>query len=413
MTNKTFLGFGFGPIQSALFLFEAHQSGNFSRYVVAEVDAALVAAVRRNGGSYTLNIARKDRIDPVTVGGVELYNPRDPADRDKLLAAIAEADELATALPSVSFFDAGGDASVAALLAQGLSQKKPAHPAIIYAAENHNHAAEILTQSIARHAPAALENVQVLNTVIGKMSGIIGEADAIQRLNLAPMTPATPKAILVEEFNRILISRITLGRFNRGIGVFIEKDDLLPFEEAKLYGHNAIHALIGYLAELRGLTTMADAAAHADILAIARRAFIDESGAALIRRHATLADPLFTADGWHAYADDLLDRMTRPNLNDLVARVIRDPKRKLGYDDRLFGTMRLALDNGIRPTNLAIGAAAAVISLVKQRDNQRIDPATPPAVHEILPGIWGNQATGHAHELIELTAAALSMALAF
>ena len=245
------------------------------------------------------------------------------------------------------------------------------------------------------------------------MSGIIGETDVIQRLNLAPMTPATPKAILVEEFNRILISRITPGRFERGIRVFIEKDDLLPFEEAKLYGHNAIHALIGYLADLRGLATMADAAAHADILAIARHAFINESGAALIRRHATLADPLFTADGWRAYADDLLDRMTRPNLNDLVARVIRDPVRKLGYDDRLFGTMRLALDNGIRPANLAIGAAAAVISLVKQRDSKSIDPLTPPAVPEILPGIWGSQTDHNARDLIDLTAAALPLALAF
>ena len=48
--------------------------------------------------------------------------------------------------------------------------------------------------------------------------------------------------------------------FARGITAFIEKDDLLPFEEAKLYGHNAIHALIGYLAHERGLTLMSQVA---------------------------------------------------------------------------------------------------------------------------------------------------------
>ena len=125
--SKTFVGFGFGPIQSALFLFEAFLSGKFSRYVAVEVDAQLVAAVRGNGGAYTVNIARPDRIDQVTVPGVELYNPNVPEDRPRLLQAIAEADELATALPSVTFYDAGAN-SVARLLAGGLSRAARTNP---------------------------------------------------------------------------------------------------------------------------------------------------------------------------------------------------------------------------------------------------------------------------------------------
>ena len=54
-------------------------------------------------------------------------------------------------------------------------------------------------------APEALRTVQVLNTVIGKMSGVIGEPEVIRELSLAPMTPGASKAILVEEFNRILL----------------------------------------------------------------------------------------------------------------------------------------------------------------------------------------------------------------
>ena len=148
----------------------------------------------------------------------------------------------------------------------------------------------------------------------------------------------------------------------RGIEVFVEKDDLLPFEEAKLYGHNAIHALIGFLASLRGVTTMAEAARHGDIMATARAAFIDESGTALVKKYRHLQDPLFTACGYRAYADDLIERMVNPNLNDLIARVIRDARRKLGYDDRLFGTMRLALTQGIEPIHMATGAAAALLA---------------------------------------------------
>ncbi len=408
---KTFVGFGFGPIQSALFLFEAHQSGNFSRYVVAEIDPVLVRAVRDNGGAYTINIARPDRIDPVRVRGVELYDPRDPDQRARIVAAVSEADELATALPSVSFYESGDPACVAAMLAEGLAQRDRRRPAIIYAAENHNHAAEILTGKIVRHTAAALENVQVLNTVIGKMSGVITEPDAMRRLGLAPLTPSTQRAILVEEFNRILVSRINLPGFRRGIDVFVEKDDLLPFEEAKLYGHNAIHGLIGYLADLRGLGTMAEAGQDAEIMRTARAAFLEESGAALIRRHAGLSDPLFTQKGYRTYADDLLERMVRPNLNDLVSRVIRDPVRKLGYDDRLYGTMRLALQYGIEPVNLARGAAAAVLSLLRNREVVKAEvvlPAVGEGITEqglgaVLRTIWGSQCDAMSEHLVRLT----------
>jgi mannitol-1-phosphate 5-dehydrogenase len=48
-----------------------------------------------------------------------------------------------------------------------------------------------------------------------------------------------------------------------------------------------------------------------------------------------------------------------PYLRDRTDRVTRDPRRKLGWDDRLIGTMRLALDAGVTPRRFALGAAAA------------------------------------------------------
>ena len=413
MAARTFVGFGFGPIQSALFLYEAFRSGHFSRFVIAEVDVGIVQAVRSAGGRYTINIALPDRIEQATISGVELYDPAVPEDRQQILQAIAGSDEMATSLPSVAFYDRGGQTSVARALADGLSLRPAPRRIIIYTAENHNHAAELLRESVAKYcAPAALQSIQFLNTVIGKMSGVITDTATIAKLNLATMTPAIPKAMLVEEFNRILISQITLPDFTRGIDVFIEKPNLLPFEEAKLYGHNAIHALIAYLAAHRGLTTMSDAAAHPDIMATARAAFADESGAALIRRHGALGDALFTPSGYAAYADDLLARMVRPTLNDLIARVTRDQVRKLGYDDRFFGTMRLALQYGIRPIHLAQGAAAAVLSLLEQWDS--LGPAVAPlprptgplsreSVNDLLRAIWQTKSGPDAAMLIDLT----------
>jgi mannitol-1-phosphate/altronate dehydrogenase len=68
---------------------------------------------------------------------------------------------------------------------------------------------------------------------------------------------------------------------------------------------------------------------------------------------------LFTPAGFAAYADDLMVRMVNPWLRDAIDRVIRDARRKLGWNDRLIGTMRLALDAGITPCRFAKGAAAA------------------------------------------------------
>ena len=417
MTTKTFVGFGFGPIQSALFLYEAFRSGRFSRFVIAEVDARIVQSVQSAGGHYTINIALPDRIEQAVISGVELYNPAVPADRLKLLRAIAESDEMATSLPSVAFYDTGGSTSVARTLADGLALRSAPHATIIYTAENHNHAAELLLESVAKNCPpAALQNVQFLNTVIGKMSGVITDPATLARLNLTTMTPTTPKAVLVEEFNRILISQIALAGFERGIEVFIEKPDLLPFEEAKLYGHNAIHALIGYLAARRGLVAMSDAAGHPDIMATAKAAFLDESGAALIRRHAALGDPLFTPAGYREYAGDLLARMVRPTLNDLVDRVIRDPVRKLGYEDRFFGTMRLAIAAGSHPVNLAQGAAAAVLSLLDQWNSCGPSLASSPrptlplsleSLNQLLRVIWSEKAGPESEPLVALTWEAL------
>ncbi|TVS13729.1 MAG: hypothetical protein EA424_21085 [Planctomycetaceae bacterium] len=397
-SERTFVGFGFGPIQSGLFLYEACRSGNFDRYVIAEVDALLVDAVRAAGGRYQINIADPDRVQQVAIEGVRLCHPANPEDRQELVRAIAGADELATALPSVQFYDSGDHNSVVSLLADGLAERDQDRPAIIYAAENHNHAAEILADALRARVPApSLAEIQTLNTVVGKMSGVVTDADTIARLGLIPLTPETPRAVLVERFHHILISRVTLDGFQRGIQVFVEKDDLLPFEEAKLYGHNAIHALIGFLAERRGLTTMAQAAEYDDILATARAAFLDESGAALIKKYGHLNEPLFTKDGYRASAEDLLQRMFNPHLNDLVARVTRDARRKLAYDDRLFGTMRLALNQGIPPRHMARGAAAALLS------PEISSIGSEQELRAVLGEIWGPQDDGWTEALIKLT----------
>ena len=272
MSNHIFAGFGFGPIQAGLFAKEAFQSGHFARIVVAEIAQTLVDAVRANQGTYYVNVAKIDGIETLRVDNVELFNPALPEEGDAFRAALAETTEIVTSLPSVSFYSTGHSNSIAALIA-GALQNHQAKGTIVYAAENNNHAAEILQKAVAKELNASQSgHVQFLNTVIGKMSRVVTEAAEIEALNLTPIVPGIDRAFLVEEFNHILVTKATLSGFTPGIDVFVEKNDLLPFEEAKLYGHNAIHALLGFLGTLKGYDKMTELQSDTALMQLARTA---------------------------------------------------------------------------------------------------------------------------------------------
>jgi len=372
MAEHVFTGFGFGPIQSGLFAKEAFQSGNFTRIVIAEIDADLVDAVRANKASYYVNVAKADGIEPLRIDNVELLNPNVTSDRQSLLEVLAQSTEIVTSLPSVSIYESGQANSVVSLIAGGLKDGR-AKATIIYTAENNNQAAEILQKAVnGKNAAPSKGKVQFLNTVIGKMSRVVTDPAEIAELNLKTIAPGIERAFLVEQFNRILVSRTQIAGFRPGIKVFIEKDDLLPFEEAKLYGHNAIHSLLGFIGAAKGAKSMTELKDDKVVMEIGRDAFLNESGAALVNKYAYLGDELFTEAGFKDYAEDLLVRMTNPYLGDTIARITRDVVRKLELDGRIFGTIQLAMEYDIEPEKMALGAIAGIAVLLQKAEEYNL-----------------------------------------
>ena len=346
---STFVGIGLGPIQTGIFLAGAFKGG-FDRIVIAEVNNDLKNAVNA-AGSVTINIANRDSITTEVYGNVEVYNPLDPAELPKLIDAAAEAEEFATALPSVKFFS-----SCAPWLLEGF-KRSPERRRFIYTAENNNHAAEELEKAVG----VAFPDTYYLNTVIGKMSGVLKEG------SLPMLAPGAAVGHLVEAFNTIYISKCP-GIEERKTASLYVKDDLYPFEEAKLYGHNATHFLLGTLGKAKGFTTMDELADQKDLLAVARAAFVEESGKALVKKYAHLNDELFTEAGFTAYAEDLLVRMTNPFLKDAIDRITRDLERKLSWEDRVIGTMRTILSQGVTPVNFGKGAKLAAAEFAEGGD---------------------------------------------
>ncbi|MDD5699227.1 MAG: hypothetical protein PHH77_11475 [Victivallaceae bacterium] len=342
---KIFVGVGLGPIQTGIFMSGAAK-GKFDRIVIAEVDDRIKNAVNAAGGKVTVNIAADDRVYSETYDRVEVYSPLIKAERDQLVLAAAEACELATALPSVKFF-----APTAEWLRQAF-ELNPAGRRFIYTAENNNQAAEELEQAVGKTFPATY----YLNTVVGKMSGVV-TAEECRKLNLQELCPGAGRGHLVEEFNKILISAGP-GIDRRQVRNLHVKNDLYPFEEAKLYGHNAIHFLLATLGKQQDKEYMSELRPLTGIMEKARNAFLHESGAALCRKWPGV-DELFTAAGFRDYADNLLTRMTNPFLRDAISRITRDLPRKLAWDDRVIGTIRLVLNQGLKPLLLRESALLA------------------------------------------------------
>lgn len=368
---KTFLGIGLGPIQTGIFLDGAFR-GTFDRLVIADVDTELIDSIRSNDGTLQINIATNDAVTAQTISGIEIYNPTVPEDVEKLVEAAAQADEVSTALPSIGFFKHLG------WVKEGFA-RQPERRRFVYAAENHNHAAEELEKILGQ-----FPGTYYLNTVVGKMSCVF-PADECARRGIPTLTPGADRGHLVEEFNRILIQSCDFIA-ERQVQGLIDKPDLLPFEEAKLYGHNAVHFWLGLHAQQGGKQFMHEVADDHELLARARRAFVNESGAALCKKWDGM-DELFTPEGFAEYADNLLVRMVNPYLTDRVDRVCRDLERKLSWDDRVIGTMRVVLSQGFYPTVFAAGAAHAAVQLFGP-ESEKIR-----AGFENLWGGWNEEAT--------------------
>jgi len=368
--GRTFVGFGFGAIQGGLFLPEAFRSGNFDRLVVSEIDKETVLGLRASGGVYSCNVAHESSLAGVTIEGIEVYDPFDEKDRRLLVDAVAEASELCTALPSFSLYDSG-PASVASLLSEGLTRKlyEPKLPsAVVYAAENDSRAASRLLKACLKYCPEGFApKVSFSETVIAKMCSVVADPLRIRDESLLTLTDAMKKAFLVEAYDRILIEKKAPVDFERGLDGFTCKVDLDPFAQAKFLGHNALHAMLGFDAKARGIQFMHEAGKESDLMEIAKSAFVGESGIGLRREYAEVDDELFTLAGFKAYADDALLRMVNPFLRDPVDRVTRDPARKLGWEDRLLGAMKLAKRAGVEPNGLGEGAGIALHYACEQK----------------------------------------------
>lgn len=131
--------------------------------------------------------------------------------------------------------------------------------------------------------------------------------------------------------------------------------DYLPRLREKLYVFNAGHAICGYLGWLRGHRTVAEAVADPLLRPMVVGCLL-EARRALLQAYPELGEEV--RDPVAA----VLERYADPELTDPLARVAREPIRKLAPHDRLLGPVALVRRAlGVVPPYFSLAVAGALL----------------------------------------------------
>lgn len=166
--------------------------------------------------------------------------------------------------------------------------------------------------------------------------------------------------ICVEEYCELPVDK---DGFKGNIPNIVNMIPFSPFEfyiRRKLFIHNMGHALTAYLGYLQGYQYLWQAISNPYIKLLCKRAMFESATALSVEYDIALETIL-------EHVEDLLYRFGNQYLEDTVARVGKDPIRKLSANDRLLGAGNLCVKQGIMPVYISVGIAAG-LHFNEQRD---------------------------------------------
>ena len=193
---------------------------------------------------------------------------------------------------------------------------------------------------------------------VGLVEASIGRMVPVQT---EEMKDGEPMRVCVERYGFLPTDK---AAFKGGVP---EIKNMVPFEpfdfyiKRKLYVHNMGHATCAYLGDLLGLEYIYQSIDVADVRILVQNAML-ESAMALSAKYGVPMENIV------AHINDLLHRFTNAALKDTCMRVGGDPGRKLSADDRLIGSSVLAMEQGITPAYIAVGAAAGLHRYINEAE---------------------------------------------
>lgn len=297
--------------------------------VFSDVDDALVDELREADEYTVVEAGSEGR--RLSVSGFDAVNSRD--DPDRLVREIAAADVVTTAVgPNVLRF-------VAPAIAEGIRiRPADAAPLAVMACENAVGATDILRAEIEPLAPEGTEGRAVFaNTAVDR---------------IVPAQDRRGLDVLVEPYCEWVIDRTPFRGAEPSIPGARFVDGLAPYIERKLFTVNTGHATTAYTGRLAGHASIASALRDPAVRS-AVEAVLAETSRYLVAQHGI--EESAQAD----YARTIVRRFENPAIDDPVARVGRQPIRKLSRGERFVAPALGLAEQGRDPVALlaAMGAA--------------------------------------------------------
>ena len=202
------------------------------------------------------------------------------------------------------------------------------------------------------------EECKKFDETVGLVEASIGRMVPVQT---EEMKDGEPMRVCVERYGFLPTDK---AAFKGGVPEIKNMVPFAPFDfyiKRKLYVHNMGHATCAYLGDLLNLQYIYQSIDVADVRILVQNAML-ESAMALSKKYGVALEDIVM------HITDLLNRFTNAALLDTCARVGGDPGRKLSPDDRLIGSSALALECGVTPAYIAVGAAAGLHRYIKEAE---------------------------------------------
>lgn len=312
--------------------------------VFVEADEPLVELLNTRQ-SYTLRLLDAYRVQEVRMR-IDRFEALHISQEAEIGDAIAEAELISTAVGVKHL------AAVAPLIAAGLRKRcnRGATGVDVWLCENLLGAAGTLKKQVAgcldgRYLAWLNENVGFVGTAVARMvpsqAGREREGDPLLVVSDAHHELAYDAAAV-----RAVVPRISGLQPSTNFAVEMER---------KLYTHNLGHASLAYLGKLKGYLYVHEGLQDSSLSAVFDGA-LDETTEALISKYPAYID----AEEHARIRRDVRVRFGNPMIMDTVKRVAKDPLRKLGSNERLIGSAKLCLSQGVFPENIATICGAAL-----------------------------------------------------
>lgn len=319
----------------------AHDAGFAITFIERRKD--LVECLRRGRRYKVILVGETTR--EIEVSGFEILH----ADEFEACAqAIAEADIVATAVLPTNLD------STAPTLAAGLALRRKrqiAKPLNIIACENMERSSSTLRACLQSAAPDL--DWEWLDSHVGFPDAMVARA--------VP-DPDDPLVLLAEAAQEWSVDARQIKKPMPLIPGMTLSENQEAALERKLYIKNTGHFAIGILGCLKGYSLIHEAVSDREIFQQVDAA-TRESAEAVAAKHGL--SPRETEE----YRASFLQQIKSPFLPDDVRRVIREPVRKLGREERLVGPAMLACEY-TRPPKALARIIAAAFSVVNPKDPQ-------------------------------------------